>query len=85
MRFGTLARSALIFVPLLLVCVGRLHAQRAAAPDRLTQEVNRCLTVIRVAAARRRSTGESPLRDRTVRTDGTAAWTPQHSPRSARA
>jgi hypothetical protein len=54
MRLGPLARSALVLLPL-LVCAGRLHAQRSANPQRVTQEVNRCLTVVRVAASRRRT------------------------------
>ena len=84
MRVGTLARSAIIFVPLLLICVGRLHAQRSASPDGLTKEVNRCLTVMRVAASRRRNTGSAPSgRGRVaVRTDAAGGWAP--STRAAR-
>jgi hypothetical protein len=54
MRIGRLVGSVLIFVPLLVVCAGRLHAQRGGTPQGVTQEVNRCLTVVRVAASRRR-------------------------------
>lgn len=54
MRLGRLVGGALVFVPLLLICASRLHAQRGATPHGVTQEVNRCLTVVRVAASRRR-------------------------------
>jgi hypothetical protein len=86
MRLRTLARSAIVFVPLLLICAGRLHAHRSASPDRMTQELNRCLTLMRVAAARRK-TGAETRGGVTVavRTDSTAAWTPrtERSERSA--
>lgn len=77
MRFGTLARSAVVLLPLLVVCAARLHAQRTAAPDRMTQEVNRCLTVMRVAAARRKSTSDSRVAAPSARTDGAPSWAPR--------
>ena len=54
MRLSPLTRSALVLIPLLL-CAGRLHSQRAATMQGTTQEVNRCLTIVRVAASRRRN------------------------------
>jgi hypothetical protein len=55
MRLGRLLGSAIVFVPLLLICAGRLNAQRGSTPQGMTQEVNRCLTVMRVAASRRKT------------------------------
>lgn len=78
MRVGTLARSAIIFVPLLLICVGRLHAQRSASPDGLTKEVNRCLTVMRVAASRRRNNAPQGRGPVAVRTDTSGGWAPSN-------
>jgi hypothetical protein len=78
-RLSPLTRSALVLIPLLL-CAGRLHAQRARSPEGVTQEVNRCLTLVRVATSRRK--GE---RDRTgverpgaanVRTDAAGLLAP---------
>lgn len=75
MRLRTLVRSAVVFIPLLLVCAGRLHAQRTAPPERMTQELNRCLTVMRVAAARRRGTTETGGRvPRSVAVDAAPGW-----------
>ena len=75
MRLRTLVRSAVVFIPLLLVCAGRMHAQRTAAPERMTQELNRCLTVMRVAAARRRSTAEARGRvPNSVPVDAAPGW-----------
>ena len=59
MRLGRLLGSAIVFVPLLLICASRVHAQRGANPNGMTQEVNRCLTVMRVAASRRKTGHES--------------------------
>jgi hypothetical protein len=47
-----LGRTLLIFVPL-VICVVRLHAGKVGTPMGVTQEVARCLTMVRVAAARR--------------------------------
>ena len=78
MRLGPVARCAFVFVPLLLVCAGRLHASRAATPDRMTSEVNRCLTVMRAAASRRKkTTKERELEERlalSVKTDAGSPW-----------
>jgi hypothetical protein len=63
MRLGRLLGSAIVFVPLLLICASRVHAQRGANPNGMTQEVNRCLTVMRVAASRRK-TDESGRREK---------------------
>ncbi len=57
-------RSALVLLPL-LVLAGRLHAQRTASPQGMTQELNRCLTIVRVAASRRR--GEASGRETILR------------------
>ena len=54
MRLSPLTRSALVLIPLLL-CASRLHTQRGASMQGMTQEVNRCLTIVRVAASRRRN------------------------------
>jgi hypothetical protein len=54
MRLSPLTRSALVLIPLLL-CANRIHAQRTANMQGTTQEVNRCLTMVRVAASRRRN------------------------------
>jgi hypothetical protein len=54
MRLSPLTRSALVLIPLLL-CANRIHAQRTANMQGMTQEVNRCLTIVRVAASRRRN------------------------------
>jgi hypothetical protein len=64
MRLRVLTRSALVLLPL-LVLAGRLHAQRTASPQGMTQDVNRCLTIVRVAATRRR--GERQDRQTTAR------------------
>ena len=53
MRLSPLTRSVLVVLPLLL-CAGRLHATRTRTPAGLTQEVNRCLTLVRVASSRRK-------------------------------
>ena len=77
MRLGRLIGSAVIFVPLLLVCAGRLHAQRSGSPQGMTQEVNRCLTVMRVAAGRRRTAENERQRERlsvAVRCDSSRAF-----------
>ena len=64
MRLGRLLGSAIVFVPLLLICAGRLNAQRNATPQGMTQEVNRCLTVMRVAASRRKNGKDDPRQEK---------------------
>lgn len=77
MRLSPMTRCALVLIPL-LVCAGRLHARRSAAPEGMTQEVNRCLSVVRAATSRRRHASE--LGDRVMRLrngialDGAAAY-----------
>jgi hypothetical protein len=44
------------------LCAGRMHFQTPSNPGAVTQEVNRCLTMVRVAATRRRS--GAPVRTR---------------------
>jgi hypothetical protein len=71
MRFGRVTRYALLLVPL-LVCAARLHAQRAAPPNAVVQEANRCLSLVR-ASSRRRQRNEREQRaervESSVRTD----------------
>jgi hypothetical protein len=52
-----------------------LHALRSANPQGVTQEVNRCLTFVRVAASRRRSDRAEAARQKTatIRTDSSSA------------
>jgi hypothetical protein len=45
-------RSFLMLLPL-VICVGRVHGHAVATPGAFTQEVNRCLTLVRIAATRR--------------------------------
>jgi len=47
-------RVVLIVLPLMTTAT-RLHAHRLDAPDLATQEVNRCLKLVRIAASRRDS------------------------------
>lgn len=47
-----LGQTILIFLPL-IICGARLHAGAVGSPTGVTQEVSRCLTMVRVAAARR--------------------------------
>ncbi len=37
----------------LIICVGRVHGHAVPTPGAFTQEVNRCLTLMRIAATRR--------------------------------
>jgi hypothetical protein len=53
MRLSPLTRSALVLIPLLL-CAWKIHSQRNASVQGTTQEVNRCLTIVRVAVSRRK-------------------------------
>jgi len=56
---------ALILLPL-TTTAARLHAHRVDAPDLATQEVNRCLRLVKIAASRRqadrRAAGETSRR-----------------------
>ena len=52
MRTRRLGQTLLIFVPL-LICGARLHAGMVGTPSGVTQEVARCLNLVRVAASRR--------------------------------
>ena len=51
MHLGPFTRCALVLIPL-LICAGRLHTHRSGSPAGMTQEVNRMLTMVRVAASR---------------------------------
>jgi len=44
----------LILLPLTTTAT-RLHAHRCEAPDLATQEVNRCLNLVKIAASRRQA------------------------------
>jgi hypothetical protein len=55
-------RPTLILLPLITSAV-RVNAHTVATPIGVTQEVNRCLTVVRVAASRRRKTGSASIPD----------------------
>ena len=46
------SRAFLMLIPL-VICVGRVHVHAVESPGALTQEVNRCLTMVRIAATRR--------------------------------
>jgi hypothetical protein len=48
-------RAFLILIPL-VICVSRVHGHAVPNPGALTQEVNRCLTMVRIAATRRSPT-----------------------------
>ena len=52
----SVSRFILICVPL-AICAARLHSQGAGSPSGVTQDVNRCLTVVRLAASRRGHAG----------------------------
>jgi hypothetical protein len=72
-------RSFLMLIPL-VICAGRVHGHAVASPGALTQEVNRCLTLVRIAATRR-----SPIK---VATPGDAcvagySWEPRRVRHSA--
>jgi len=51
-RISPIGRAALTLM-LLVTSASRVHAHTTEAPDALTQEVNRCLNLVRVAASRR--------------------------------
>jgi len=52
----SVSRFILICVPL-AICAARLHSQGAGSTSVVTQDVNRCLTVVRLAASRRGNAG----------------------------
>ena len=62
-----LGQLLLVFVPL-FICGARLHAGAAGSPNGVTQEVARCLNMVRVVAARRNGRGLSA-------TDAAKDWT----------
>lgn len=83
MRLRTLGWSALIVVPL-LVCAGHLHGKRAASAETV-REVNRCLSLVRIATSRRRRNADEQ-RERhgaAGRRLGGASRSPGNLPRSA--
>jgi hypothetical protein len=81
-RFRLIARSALVLLPLLM-CAARLHAQRAT-PQGVTQEVNRCLSLVRVASSRRRHARPPCGRQRSVASLANGRSADQASATSAR-
>ena len=66
MRLGPVARSAIVLLPLLFVCAARIHAQRSAAPQGVTQEINRCLALVRATTSRRRQEHDRKLEQQTA-------------------
>lgn len=48
-------RAFLMIIPL-VICASRVHGHAVVTPGALTQEVNRCLTMVRIAASRRSPT-----------------------------
>ena len=52
MHFRSAARLVLILLPL-TTTASRLHAHTVTPPDLATQEVNRCLNLIKIAASKR--------------------------------
>ena len=76
MRLSPLTRAALVLIPLLL-CASRLHSQRKASVQGMTQEVNRCLTIVRVAASRRRNRKEERFGAGGIATDATSQFPPR--------
>jgi len=51
-QFRSVARIVLILLPL-ATTAARLHGHHVDAPDLATQEVNRCLNLIKIAASKR--------------------------------
>jgi hypothetical protein len=48
-----LATQTFLILASLTVCASRLHGQSSLTPAGVTQELNRCLSVVRIAASRR--------------------------------
>jgi hypothetical protein len=59
-RISPIGRAALTLM-LLLTSASRVHAHTTDAPDAVTQEVNRCLNLVRVAASRRHQQTKSVM------------------------
>jgi hypothetical protein len=55
-RARRLGQLLLVFVPL-FICAARLHAGAARSPSGVSQEVSRCLNMVRVVASRRNGRG----------------------------
>jgi hypothetical protein len=62
------ARVILIIVPI-VTAAARIHAHVVEAPDAITQELNRCLRLVNIAASRRPTSAPSarPRLDRQTR------------------
>ncbi len=54
----SVSRFILICVPL-AIFAARLHSRGAGSPTGVTQDVNRCLTVVRLAASKRGTDGRA--------------------------
>jgi len=54
----SLARVVLMMMPI-VTSAARIHAHVVEAPDELTQELNRCLRLVNVAASRRQTPASS--------------------------
>ena len=65
MLFNSITRTALIVVPL-TVAAARLHGTVGQSPVGVTQDLNRCLLIVRTAASKR--SGQSRLGTKTVPT-----------------
>jgi hypothetical protein len=65
-RRHPLLRAALMLMPLVASTV-RLHAHSAETPIAVTQELNRCLTMVRIAATRRPASQRCSARFRLAR------------------
>ena len=62
-RISPVGRAALTLM-LLVTSASRVHAHTIEAPDAVTQEVNRCLNLVRVAASRRHQHTKSVVASR---------------------
>jgi hypothetical protein len=58
-------RVVLMLMPLTTSAV-RLHARSADGPDAVTQEVTKCLRLVRVAASRRNASSDSQPRTQSI-------------------
>ena len=56
-----ISSRVLIIVLSSFVSAGRLHAHAVVEPGAVTQEINRCLMMVRIAATRRTATTQKPV------------------------
>jgi hypothetical protein len=64
-RIESTGRVVLIIMQLTL-CAARVHAHAVDAPDAMTQEMNRCLRLVRISASRRHTPPPEPPSDAIV-------------------